>query len=376
MAIQHPPKFDIAPRQGPQAPERPHDALQSFEEEIRTVGINQMVAKIQQDPTLNPVEKVGKTLGVCSIALKAGVEDLEKAIKKVKSFFGLEDEEIEPYLPGPLDPDPEHYSDAEEGNISTEKIKSSQEKDILKFLREKNWMEYARKASSKFGVPLFVLLAIIRRESGFKSDAYTYKVPDIDKRTGKQKKDPATGQPLFKYASSARGLGQFLTRDWENFQSASRDENPWGASADRLNPEHAFWATARHIRNKVRDVNQWVSQSLFPSHFRLNLGDASPGDVKWIYTAYMNGAWGYCVLRRYLENPTPDNFEKLTWFQKRGPIVVDGVTKKRSHIEAAQKASNGGVATAKSFYHQIMEKNPALARLHLRPGEAPLVRTV
>lgn len=379
-------KIEIPPL--PEAkPEAPH-ALSDLKTEIQTRGMDSVLQEIDQDPNANQFERMAKKIAALATIYEITMEGLREKVDEFLGKLGLKEEDVEMYLPGPGEPPEEHYADAVEGNVPMEKIKPSEEADIFALLGErthvdekgvkKTWFEIAQKACKKFGVPLIVLLAIIRRESGFKTDKYTYN-------------DPLKGKP----ASSARGLGQFLFGDWygvtekqwnagrrgtRGFLNAPPDENPWNGAADRLNPEHAIWATARHIRNKVREVNNLVAQGAFPVHFRLNLTNAGPEDVKWIYMSYMNGSLGYCLLRQYIENPSAANYEKLTKFQKRGALYRNTATGeivefkpweiqptekgwkrlRLSHIEAAKKCANGGIATAKAYYEQILTKNPSL----------------
>lgn len=351
-------------------------ALNSLRAEI---DLGTKFTEIEHNQKLNDFEKFAKKIEVCFEAFKGEID-------KITEILGLKEEEVTPFIPHSEAPREDLSRDAEEGNVPAEKIKPSEERDILGFLKERRWLDYVKKACQKFQVPVFVLLSIIRRESSFNPNAYTY----IDPRTGK-------------IASSARGLGQFLNSGWGlekdgvtprekgGFLNASLDENPWGKKADRLNPEHAIWATAWHIRNHARAVDRFVSQGVFPEHFRLNLKNATPHDVKWIYMAYMNGAWGYCVLRRYLESKTDEerarNYERLTGFQKRkaayknvetGEVIVSNTPPEgkewkrviRNHIDGALKCANGGVATALNFERQIRERDPSLARIHLVKPEA------
>lgn len=358
--LEKPKASPAAPQEAPKAaaaPESPRAALGALREAVSLDNLEIRLRQIEQNPRLSSLEKLGKTVEVYFKAY-------EGEIDKILDALGLKEEEIEPFLPNDSTPPEENYADAPEGHMDSAKIKPSEERDIIGFLGQKNWMPYVRKACARFGVPIFVLLGIIRRESSFNPLTMNY----IDPQTGKLK-------------STATGLGQFRDCDWKNFLNSP--ENPWGPSIGmegRLNPEYAIFATARHIRNKVEGVKRLIARAgkdgFPPPHFELNLKNAKPEDVKWIYMSYASGAWGYCLLRRYFESPDEktktENYAKLRDFQqeKEYSDPKTGKVKLRSYTDRITRATNGGVATAKAFYNQIQTNQPELLAVHQKQLEA------
>ena len=105
-------------------------------------------------------------------------------------------------------------------------------------------------------------------------------------------------------------------------------------------PEVAIDFMGWHLRNKINEVKHHVDKSggAFPEHYK-----DIENDMKFLYMSYNNGAWGYLVLRRYLDNQTEENRNALTWFQKRdyknkkgGSMGLEGAVRAGVGDKAAQ----------------------------------------
>lgn len=112
----------------------------------------------------------------------------------------------------------------------TQKMLDNAEEDLRKAL-EKNpeWLEYAKKASKKFNVPVSVIFSIIRAES---------------KRKGAPGFDPEAKN----VDGSCIGLGQFWVKTWPDFlKFATASDDPEInklKDRDRTDPEASIYAVA------------------------------------------------------------------------------------------------------------------------------------
>lgn len=146
-----------------------------------------------------------------------------------------------------------------------------------------DWRQYIQEASAQFHVPSYVLLAFIRMESGF--------------------------NPGAKAATSrCRGLAQADPRTFAEFKRQTNQPN-----ADPFNPKDAIVFMAWYCDFLIKTVNRTAPQYGFPQ----NRIAFTQQDIQHLYMAYNNGPAGYVVLRRYLENPSSENFNRLLPFQKR-----------------------------------------------------------
>lgn len=73
------------------------------------------------------------------------------------------------------------------------------------FSEKKSWRKHAHKAQEKWGVPVPVLMAVMRYESAFKSDAKTPRKKIL-------------GIPTFERISSAEGYSQALDGTWKEYK--------------------------------------------------------------------------------------------------------------------------------------------------------------
>lgn len=306
----------------------------NFAEEMR---------KIDEDENLSSFEKMVKKI-------ETGIDLVGESIDRLAVTLGLKEEEIEPYMAGHLTDEKQAEVEDQPAEYNPGRIKPSQERDLPKFLRERGWTEDARKASATFGIPAFAVLSIIRRESSFDPLKYTYKLPDG------------------RYASSARGLGQFLDSAWRTFQNAP--ENPWGLQADRLNPKHAIYGTAWLMARKIKDVNRLVEKHNLPKEWKIDPRNITPEVVGQIYGSYAAGAAGYIAMRRFLaygkrRDDSDPYFRRLFKFEKQGDLYKNGKLYLTNYIDRFVRVMNGGTATAMNFAAQL-EKDSVLARAHLK----------
>jgi hypothetical protein len=121
----------------------------------------------------------------------------------------------------------------------------------------KNWQRSASKAERKYGIPVPVLMATVRKESGFKSNARPPRKTILGFIPGKR-------------ASSAYGYSQALDGTWAQYVSESGN---WGAR-----------------RNSFDDAVDFVGW--YHSKTVGKFGVA-PGDMYNLYLAYYHGWGGY-----------------------------------------------------------------------------------
>lgn len=195
------------------------------------------------------------------------------------------------------------------------------------------WINYIREAAGKWRIPASTIIAFIEMESGFNSLA-------------KPRINPKTGKPW----SEALGLAQAMPSAIQEYRRAMGFPN-----ANLSDPTTAIDFVGWHITDSIAKVNATVDREGasqgFPAEYKLT----AASDIKYLYMTYNNGPLGYLVLRKYLENQTPENFAKLEWFQKR---TQDGVFEWLSRANYAQRvaqvakiydAMNTGVEQYTSF---------------------------
>lgn len=120
-----------------------------------------------------------------------------------------------------------------------------------------NWHSAAKRAEQKYGIPVHVLMATVRKESGFKANARPPRKKILGFIPGKR-------------ASSAYGYSQALNGTWSQYVSESGN---WGAR-----------------RNSFRDAVDFVGW--YHSKTVANHG-VSPNDAFRLYLAYYSGWSGY-----------------------------------------------------------------------------------
>ncbi len=118
-----------------------------------------------------------------------------------------------------------------------------------------NWQSSAAKASGKYGIPVPVLMATMRKESGFKSNAR-----------------PPRGKLLgfipWKRASSAYGYSQALNGTWEQYQRETNSP-----------------LARRNVFADAIDFVGWYHSKTVRNH------GVAPNDAYHLYLAYYSG-WG------------------------------------------------------------------------------------
>ncbi len=147
-----------------------------------------------------------------------------------------------------------------------------------------DWMDLIKQASAKYEIPASTLATFIQMESGFNPRAYN--------------------------KSSASGFAQVIKGTLSTYRRVSG--NP---KADPFDPATGIDIAAWVCRNTIDAVDRMVERGAakgFKPEYKIGMYD-----VKKLYLAYNNGPAGYLVLQRYVDNPTPQNYEGLIWFQRR-----------------------------------------------------------
>jgi hypothetical protein len=215
-----------------------------------------------------------------------------------------------------------------------------------------DWQVAVERASSRHGIPVGTIIAFIEMESGWNPNSEPMWKNQHGKIIhGKFTKEEARRAGLKLY-SSAHGLAQAMGFNVPTYAreryGAFRSENPQlnlPAQPDLYNPLTAIDFAAYHLKEIISSVNHLVdrrgAREGFKPQWKLDPG----ADVTYLYMAYNNGAYGYLVLRRYLENPTEKNEAGLTWFQRRkqhdrdGNEILEGVARARYARRVSQIAS-------------------------------------
>ncbi len=138
-----------------------------------------------------------------------------------------------------------------------------------------NWRRAAKKAERKYGIPAHVLMATIRKESGFKHDARPPRKYYLGFIPGKR-------------ASSAYGYSQALDGTWDQYQ---KEAGGW--SARRTNFADAI------------DFVGWYHQKTVDTY------SVSPDDAYSLYLAYYSG-WGAFGKGTWRSNASLMSYAKST----------------------------------------------------------------
>lgn len=121
----------------------------------------------------------------------------------------------------------------------------------------KNWQRSAYKAESKYGIPVPVLMATVRKESGFKSDARPPRKKILGFIPGKR-------------ASTAYGYSQALNGTWAQYVAESGN----------------FGAKRASFHDAIDFVGWYHSKTV-------SKYGVAPGDMYNLYLAYYHGWGGY-----------------------------------------------------------------------------------
>lgn len=223
---------------------------------------------------------------------------------------------------------------------------------VEKLRGQRDWKIALERASNRHGIPVRTLIGFIEMESEWNPDSSPmWKNADGKIIHGKFTKEEAAGRGLTLY-SSAHGLAQAMGFNVPTYARKRygdfRNENPHltlPAEPDLYNPLVAIDFAAYHLHELISSVNSIIARQGAKKGFKPEWKLDKGSDVAYLYMAYNNGAYGYLVLRRYLENPTQENEEGLVWFQKRkerdrdGNEILEGVARARYATRVAQVAS-------------------------------------
>lgn len=278
---------------------------------VPETGPTSLQAGIQEHMQREVVAAIGEPLDYA--ALRENPDSLGDAIKKLsvafeklgKSFdelaaifapLGVKPSEIEYSLQTP-DAAAEKPSSADTAQAEAEIAQKGKEAKTSagalsrvklaerKLKEHPEWMEYIHQASAKYNIPVSTIVAFITMESGWNPRAHN--------------------------ASSASGFAQVITGTLNTYKRSTG--NP---SADPYDPKTSIDIAAWVCRDIINSVNQTVdrqgTQQGFKQEYKIGLSD-----IRKLYLSYNNGPWGYLVLQRYVDNPTPENFGKMTWWQRR-----------------------------------------------------------
>lgn len=214
----------------------------------------------------------------------------------------------------------------------------------IKLEEQPKLLDYIEKTAPKYNLRVSTLVTFIELESSF----------NVNSRPKDKKGD---------FLSSAIGLAQAIAADRKSYRRYRQSigdsiPEPLPASAEQhdkalndrafLDPEIAIDFMGWHLRNKITEVNRHVALGQFPPEYGLT----EKSDIRYLYMSYNNGAWGYLVLRRYIENPSEENKKKLTDFQLE---LRDGKEVWKLKAEVADRASE--VAQAYEALTTGVEKN-------------------
>ena len=138
-----------------------------------------------------------------------------------------------------------------------------------------NWRSAAGKAERKYGVPMHVLMATIRKESGFRHDARPPRKYYLGFIPGKR-------------ASSAYGFSQALDGTWDNYRRETG----------------SYAARRTNFADAVDFVGWYHSQTA--TRFGLD-----PSDAFNLYLAYYSG-WGGYAQGSWRSNPSLVGYARST----------------------------------------------------------------
>lgn len=120
-----------------------------------------------------------------------------------------------------------------------------------------NWHSAAKRTERKYGIPVHVLMATVRKESGFKANARPPRKQILGFIPGKR-------------ASSAYGYSQALNGTWSQYVSESGN-----------------WGARRNSFGDAVDFVGWYHSKTVANH------GVSPNDAFRLYLAYYSGWSGY-----------------------------------------------------------------------------------
>ncbi|MEO4000248.1 hypothetical protein [Mesorhizobium sp. CAU 1732] len=120
-----------------------------------------------------------------------------------------------------------------------------------------NWHSAAKRTERKYGIPVHVLMATVRKESGFKANA-------------RPPRNKILGFIPGKRASSAYGYSQALNGTWSQYVSESGN-----------------WGARRNSFSDAVDFVGWYHSKTVANH------GVSPNDAFRLYLAYYSGWSGY-----------------------------------------------------------------------------------
>lgn len=277
-----------------------HGLAADVNKNTRQAEINVFGKPLDTSELENDVEKLAATME----QLAKNWDKLGDKVNAILARLGLTPTEFETAMHEPGE-SVEETEEPEPPDWKTNKGKDLSWKDYnhaenaQKKLAEKpEWMEWIKQTALKYDVPDSTLVTFIEMESSFNPNAKT------------------------KYEKGAKGLAQAIDKTFDNYRRAIGQPN-----ADPFDPKTAIDCMGWYISTMVQTVNALVDRGAFPPEYKLST--RSP--IRYLYMTYNNGPDGYLVLRRYIENPTKENFAKLRDFQKfikgkkkDGSVLYDG----------------------------------------------------
>jgi hypothetical protein len=227
-------------------------------------------------------------------------------------FSGKKEKEKPPVQQEGSDPDEDQDTDSD-ANTSTETVPSS-----LRQLREAltanpTWKEMAAEAGRKFAIPVHIIFAFARFESGFNPNAVNGEVA---------------------------GLGQFWGPTWEEFMA----ENPEFAGAERSDPRASLHAIAWYAHKNA------VACGIDPY---------GPDAAAKLYEAHHNGTQGYRDMEAYRKGKTtPGQKVPGTYLGKQYPKF--GVPKVETYTDYVKliTAMSAGVQKVDEIYKKELPEAP------------------
>lgn len=224
--------------------------------------------------------------------------------------------------------------------------------------RHPEWKKFVDRTATRFGFTRAILASFIEIESAWNpNDTPVY----VELATGKLiHAATADGKPEkrllskeerarrgLKLYSSAHGLAQVMQYDEPRYIAERYDQlvQERGGTAGLpakndpelfYNDEVAIDFMGWHLNNKKNEVASMVITKKYPESYLIS---GKEPDSNWLYLSYNSGAKGYLAMRSYMDNPTPENYANLTWFQKRDwhkTGVLEGLQRVQTGDKAAQ----------------------------------------
>lgn len=216
------------------------------------------------------------------------------------------------------------------------KLRASLERIYDKFAEANEWLGPINETIQKYNLPMSpgTFLTFIHKESG----GNTYSVNGVGAR-GLAQAMPGTFKEYLAYKRS-RGEAVRVSAESQKEMDARNAKIKNGALKlnEANDPKVAIDFMGWFFKTQIAKVNTLVSKGGWPESFKINGSD----DIKYLYMVYNNGPRGYLVLRRYLENPTQQNFAKLEYFQKRRTKngELEGIARARYADSVAEAAAS------------------------------------